>query len=235
MSYPVYNQTFTRNFTLVTAQIWARAETIAPKIWTKDKQPFLPYIVVQGNGALISCYYYFRGIIWLKDLLTRRCNEDSEFIQYLQSEITQHFDAVRKIYTKKSVLTLSELRSFLKDLSRAWVWFEAGWWIWEMTPEDKQKIKITIPREFYALREKTHDVVPKSEAIIRASLKEAFVGFGSLCDFLTFEEIQSGVLPGLNILKNRNRGFFFVDNTLYINVSKQHIERKYKTRKSSFS
>ena len=228
MTRPIYEKTFTRNFTLVTMQIWSRAETIDKKIWTKEKQPFLPYIVVEGSEGLVSCYYDFRGVAWLKDLLICRSNEDSTFISYLQSEIERHFGLVRNIFTKSSVLAIDGLQAFLKNLELAWIWFEAGWWIWQMAPEEKQKIRIPISKEFYDLRESSHDFVTRSEELIRASLLKTFWELGSLRDFLTFEEIQTRVIPDQSTLKDRKQGFFFVDNKLYAGVSKKYIEDKYK-------
>lgn len=224
---PLYRKVFSRNFTLATIQIWLRAETVDDKKWTKEIQPFLPYIVFENLNGKVAGYYDMRGVKWIKNLLIDRCNSDSKFIGLLERRTRGSFREVQKIFEEKSKLNLKELREFFLKLQHLWVWFEAGWWIWELSQSEKKRIKAGVPQTMYVLREDTQDVVSRSEELIKNSFKDIFPKMGELSHFLTLEEINGKNLPDNKVLKGRADSCFLTTNKLHVGVTKLFIESEY--------
>ncbi len=225
MERTVYKKTFTRDFTLAVIEIWYRAEAQNDKKWTDKRQPFKPFIIFEREHGVVSGYYDPRGIEWAEDILVQKMKDDQTFITSLEKTFAGKFKILEKMFNREEPLSKAKLLDFFVLLEEWWVWFEAAWWIWEMESEKLGVIK--IPESFRKLRESTQDLVPKSEVIVRKSLHNLFPKLGSLVEVLRIGEISSGDLPDEKILKERDQKYFFTNNKLYTNVSREFIENKF--------
>ena len=69
---PIYRNDFVRDFTLVNLEVWWRGEVRNDKIWTKEHQPFLPYIIFEKTEEIVNGFYDPEGIEWIKRLLLKK-------------------------------------------------------------------------------------------------------------------------------------------------------------------
>jgi phosphohistidine swiveling domain-containing protein len=222
---PVYKNTFSRDFTLATIQVWYRAEAIDDKIWTEKKQPFMPFIVSERTKDTVNGFYDGRGIDWVRKSLFKKIKANDGFLSFLENNFKKNYDICREIYEKKQSLSLSELKNFFDQYEKAWVWFEATWWLWDTKEENLGDVK--LDKSLISLRESTQDFVPKSEVLIRKSLKNLYPQVGDFIDCLTVEEIIDKKVPPAEELKKRRKGYIFTDNKLFVGVSRKEIEDKY--------
>src|SRR3989344_3572080 len=222
---PTYKKIFTRDFTLATVEIWVRPETIAPKIWTHEKQPYLPYIIAERLEGRVNAFYDSRGIAWMKQLLKTYIQNDKGFLDRISAEYEKAYRTLKETYTKTFVLSHKELTDFLAKAEGFWIWFEALWWVWEMTPDEQ--IGIKIPDSIFTLRENTQEIMPEIENLVRNSLYKLYPDLQDLIVVLTVTEIAQGKLPDRNVLTDRHRGYYFVDNALLLGRDRAYIEGKY--------
>ncbi len=221
----IYKKTFTRDFTLAVVEIWWRAESINDKQWTEKRQPFSPFIIFERENGVVSSYYHPQGIDWAEKMLVQKMKDDPQFITSLEKNFVERFSILERMYNRETPLSLKELLDFFVLLEEWWVWFEAAWWIWRLEPE--KLVDLQIPESFRKIREDTQDLVPKSETIIRKSLNKLFPDLGKLIEVLRIEEIATGLIPDKKILKERDEKYFFTDNTLSTNISREAIEGKF--------
>ncbi len=222
---PIYRNTFSRDFTLATMQVWYRAEVVDDKIWTEKRQPFMPFIVFERVKDTVNGFYDERGIDWVRKNLVEKIKKDKIFLSFLEDNFRKHYDVCREIYEGNKSLSLLELRNFFDFYEKAWVWFEATWWLWDTKEEDLEGVK--IDKSLMSLREKTQDFVPKSEILIRNSLKNLYPQVNEFIDCLTIEEIIDRKIPSIEELKKRKRSYIFTDNKLFVGVLRKEIEDKY--------
>ena len=226
MDVPIYKKIFTRDFTLASVEIWVRPETIGQKIWTTEKQPYLPYIIGERAEGIVNAFYDPRGITWMKQLLIKHIKNDEEFLKRISSEYKHAYQILKEIYSKKTILSREELVRFLSQAEHFWVWFEALWWVWELTPEEQVDVK--IPFEIFTLRENTQEIMPEIERITRNTLYNLYPDLGDLIEVLTVDEIENESLPNKSILEDRHKGYYFVNNTLIVGENREYIEGIYK-------
>lgn len=221
----LYAKQFSRDFTLAIIEIWARAETTNAKGWTRKYQPFLPYIVFARRHGIIEGYYDPQGIAWLKRELIQEVKRDEAYLSRLEAAFKEKFGRVREMYAVHTMLSQRELRSFLPELEDAWSWFEGAWWLWEM--EEFERDGIEIPDSLRQLRVSTQDAAPKSDALIRSSLKKLYPELQDSIEVLRTSEIQSGNLPKRSELERRMKGFVLVQDALFVGAELPEIEKRY--------
>lgn len=225
---PIYRETFSRDFTLASMEVWWRGEVQNDKGWTLERQPFLPYIIFERKGGIVYSFYDPRGISWIKNLLLDRVKNDPNFLNYLENHFMSSLYDVRAFYGKKSKLDHKELCEFLKIFEQGYVWLEAAWWLWFMTKEELGET--ILPKHFLKLREETQDYVPKSENLIRESLLAIYPELSDFIEVLRIDEIKKNSFPNEAELQKRLDGYFFVNNQIYVEVSRDFIEKKYKIK-----
>jgi phosphohistidine swiveling domain-containing protein len=221
----IYKKIFTRDFLLTTAEIWVRPEAKSDKVWTKERQPYWPYIIVERAEGVINAFYDPRGIDWLKQSLIQNIKNSSNFLVGLSAKYKYAYQVLKNVYAKKEFLAKEELIRFLSRAEHFWVWFEALWWVWELTPDEKKGIK--IPKEIFTLRENTQEILPEIERLARNSLYRIYPELGGLIEVLTIEEIKKAVTLDLAVLKNRHSGYFYVEDNLIVGRNRAYVENLY--------
>lgn len=228
MSRPIYKNFFSRDFTLVTTEIWWRGETINPKIWTDRKQPYLPYIIFENTGPVINGYYDPRGIKWIEQVLINKGVQTGSFA-FVETTFRQKIKKLKPIYEKQPFLNRRELLEFLKQYEDIWPWFEGVWWGWESILYNKynQKLKSAFA-QLMKVRKESEYFVPGSESTVRKSLERLYPSLGDLVAVLRLQDVISDHLPPLKTLEKRAAGYFFVNNELYVGKTRAFIENKFK-------
>lgn len=224
---PLYKIYLARDFTLVVMEIWERGEVSNPKIWTDEKQPYLPYIISENTGPVVNGYYDFRGIKWIVQLLKERIKKTGN-LDFVEIPFRRELKKLKSVYEKPRALNKKDLLAFLKQSQVVWVWFEALWWVWESglyknTTKEQSERLINV-------RHKTQNFVPGLEATVRLSLKKLYPSLGSLIALLSIEEIAGDRLPPTEVLKERAKGYFLVGSEIFIGKNRNFIEKKFNIR-----
>ncbi|OGG69199.1 hypothetical protein A3C20_04055 [Candidatus Kaiserbacteria bacterium RIFCSPHIGHO2_02_FULL_55_25] len=218
-------KTFTRDFTLALVEIWARAESTKKKLWTDKVQPFLPFIVFEKKPFAVSCYMDERGVQWMKSELVESAKRDAAYVAHIEKELGDAYTHIERTYLSVETLSLAQLVPLLDDLENFWSWFEAGWWLWETMEEERRGFQLSA--SLLALRERTQDLVPRCERLIRVSLAALFPELGKNIIALGGDDIRSGVLPMTDELQQRMAGYYFTNGELFVGASKKDIESKF--------
>lgn len=222
---PIYKKTYSRRAILAIIEMWYRAETINEKKWTKEKQPFLPYIIFKKKGALVDVYYDKQGLNWTEKLIVQQAKNNPDFIKTIATNYREKIASVSKYHHK--VLTRRDLAGFFKEFEEAWLWFDAAWWFWEMTQEEEKSAGLILPESFKQLREQTEDFIGLCEEMIECSLKEIYPNISRFVDVLRLEEVIKNEIPDETELKKRKKGYFFTNNQLFTNFTRAEIEKKF--------
>lgn len=220
----VYERFFSRDFCLASVEAWVRGECTNPKQWSELSQPFLPYIVMQRSDDTVHAYYDHRGVQWVQDLLARRAKEDKGFLKEIEGAVLEKIEYLQPLYESEETLPEAELRKFIRELESGYPWFEAMWWLCQM---DEKKLTGVDIRAMQRLRTRTNALSNGSDSVIRKSLANIHPEFGSLASMLRTSEIISGKTPDIGELQDRDKGYFFTDNTLFVGVDVPAIERKF--------
>jgi len=220
----IYEKTFSRDFTLAIIEIWYRGEATNPKQWTTEQQPFVPFIVFERSEGLVHGYYNPQGITWVKNLLLKKAREEKEFLIMMEKNIEKQMEYLQPIFDLKKALPQQELIKFLTKLELYWPWFEAAWWLWESTPEERAGIELNA--SFMKLRVTTQNVGLGSDTVIRKSLEKIYPDLKERIAVIRTEEIISGKIPDSKELEKRFQKYFFTNNQLYVGVTKTDIEKE---------
>ncbi len=223
---------FSRDFTLVNMEIWYRGEVLDDKIWTNERQPFLPYIVFEKTEDSVNSFYDPRGIKWIKNLLLKKVKSDNNFLFRLEKNFLEGFAKVKNIFDKQLELNHKGFCQYLELYEQSYVWFEAAWWLWDMN--EKELGGVVLPDSFKQSRETTQDYVPKSELVIRKSLAKIYPELKEFVDVLRIFEIVKNNIPDISELVKRKRCYYFLDNKLFTKLSRKEIEKKYNIKFETF-
>jgi phosphohistidine swiveling domain-containing protein len=111
----------------------------------------------------------------------------------------------RVLHKKEDLLRLFYL------FKKAYPWFLA---MWDATSDEKESgsIDVSIIRKFRVTINTFNDDL---DNIINESLKVIFPAITDYPHVLAIEEIESGILPSLSILKERDQGFIYTDEKLF--------------------
>ncbi len=219
-----FTKTFTRDFSLVAVEAWYRGETSVKKEWTENMQPHLPYIFFKREDGTTTCYYDLAGVNWVKEELLKKAKEDEGFVRRVAATVHEKLRFIRPAYEKGIPLEHQDLVTFLEDLEAYYPWFEAFWWLMEMSEEELGGLDVTPARK---VREETNDLSVQVDKLIRVSLKKLYPGLGDCVDVLRTEEIRSNTFPSKEELQNRMSGFFFTGNELFINTNRHTVEERF--------
>jgi phosphohistidine swiveling domain-containing protein len=223
-SIPSYEKVFSRDFSLATIEIWYRGESINPKQWTEEKQPVLPYMVFERSEGTVHCYYDKRGVRWVKDLLLTKARHDQMFLFNLEETVLKKLEYLRPIYEEERVLNTPELVKFLALFEEGYPWFEAMWWLCELSTNELGGLDISNIKN---VRELTAKLSTGTDAVIRKSLAAMYPELADFVGVLTVEEIRLGKFPDDNELKKREEGYIFTNNQLYTGATLEEVEKKF--------
>lgn len=223
----VYEKLFARDFCLPSVEAWVRGESTNPKGWTDLKQPFLPYIITERFDDTIRFNYDLQGVDWVCDLLSKLAHDDKNFLKKIEKTVLEKLKFIRPIYEKEKVITLPELKRFLKELEEGYPWFEAMWWFFQM---DEDKVKDLNLKNLEKVRMLTDTLCNGSDTVIRKSLKNIYPKLGEISSVLTTQEILSGNIPKKEELIKRDKGYFFGNNQLLVGKNRSDIEKLFKIK-----
>ena len=225
MSRPLYKKTFTRDFALSIIETWSRVEGTTQKKWTDTQFPFQPFIIFEKGELGVSCYMDEQGIAWMKQELVSKAMSDASFISKVEKEFGGAFQSISEKYLSKTTLSHPELVAFLDELEQFWSWFEAGWWLWETQPEERQGL--VIPQSLLELRSATQNLVPLSDTLVRNSLAALFPTVKEYVDVLTVSEIKAAQPVSRTLVQKRLQHYFIVGGEVLLDIAKSDIETKY--------
>lgn len=220
-----YEKSFSRDLCLSSVEAWVRGETINPKGWTKQQQPFLPYIIAQRTDDTVIFYYDQKGVEWIQNLLVKFAKSDSLFLEKIAITVVKKIEYIRPIYEEGKSIKLPLLKRFLIELEEGYPWFEALWWFCQMEEEKLIGLNLENIQQIRLLIDK---VTNGSDTVIRKSLLNIYPKLKDLSSVLTTAEIQAGTIPPKEELEKRYKGYFFTNNQLFTNSTKPKIAKKMK-------
>ena len=216
----VYKKVFTRDYSLPMLQVLYKGKAYNEKPWSGKRQPFLPYIVFVREDDTVKNYYDPRGMEWIKNHIKENIKLNKDFLNELEKQVNEKLKPIQPIYEAESPLSKEKLLEFIKNLEISYPWTETMWWLREMNGKlDTPSIK--------KLKEKTAKLSSGTDAVVRKSLMRIFPKIKDFVHVLLIEEIEAEKFPELDELKDRDKGFIFTQNTLYLNKSINDIEKKY--------
>jgi len=203
----LYKKQFSRDYTLAFCDIWCRAESIAPKIWTKKKQPKHPYIVFVRNQTGVDCFMDESGIDFLKKELLQNATKDKKFCTKVATNFTKTEKAVNSFVKNKKVLSKSELKKLFVLLEKFWIWFEAIWWLIVVIEENKLQKEFDFKLLLRAREQGERTSGGSVDALIEHSIKTSFVELGQFSKVISALEISLNKIPSKDILTKRMKGY----------------------------
>jgi phosphohistidine swiveling domain-containing protein len=219
-----YVKILSRDFCLLSVETWVRGESTNQKGWTKEQQPFLPYIVAEHTDDTVHFYYDLEGVGWIQNLVATMAHTDKDFIPSLEKTVLEKISFIRPIYEKEEAIDLSDLKRFLIELEAGYPWFEAMWWFFQM--DDESKVKGLDLENLAKVRSMTDKLCNSSDTVIRKSLRKLYPQLGDLSSVLITEEINSGITPPEKILEERYDHYFFAENRLFTGIAKSIVEEE---------
>ncbi|MFA5770009.1 MAG: PEP-utilizing enzyme [Patescibacteria group bacterium] len=223
----LYEKLFARDFCLPSVEAWVRGESTNPKGWTKLKQPFLPYIITERFEDTIRFNYDLQGVDWVCNLLSKLAHQDKTFLKKIEITVLEKLKFIRPIYEKEKIISLPELKMFLKELEDGYPWFEAMWWFFQM---DEDKVKDLDLKDLEKVRMLTDTLCNGSDTVIRKSLLKIYPNLGELSSVLSTQEILTGKLPSESALIKRDKGYFLGNNQLLVGKNRSDIEKLFKIK-----
>ena len=164
---------------------------------------------------------------WVCNLLSKLAHQDKNFLKLIEKTVLKKLKYIRPIYEKEKIISLPELKIFLKELEEGYPWFEAMWWFFQM---DEDKVKDLDLKELEKVRSFTDKLCNSSDTVIRKSLKKIYPKLGELSSVLSTQEILSGNLPRKDALIKREQGYFFGNNQLLVGKNRVDIEKIFKIK-----
>ena len=224
----LYEKLFSRDFTLPSVEAWVRGESVNPKGWTEQKQPFLPYIITERSDDTVHFYYDRKGVEWVQNLLVKLARENKKFIPLIEKTVLQKLSFIRPIYEKEEPIDFQSLKRFLRELETGYPWFEAMWWFFQI--DDESKTQGLDLENLGKVRKLTDKLCNSSDTVIRKSLMQMYPYLGNLSSLLMTREIVSEKIPHRDTLEKRDNGYFFASDQLFVELNKSIIEKQFEIK-----
>ncbi len=213
-----YQKLFSRDFSLPSVEAWVRGESANPKEWTRQTQPFLPYIITERSDDTVRFYYDLEGVAWVQNLLVTLAHQDKDFIPTIQRAVVKKIRFIQPIYEKEEAIDLLSLKRFLRELEAGYPWFEAMWWFFQI--DDMSKVVGLNLKKLGEVRKQTDTLCNSSDTVIRKSLMKIYPQLGDVSSVLSTTEIVSGHIPPRTTLEKRYERYFFTEDRLFTTVNK---------------
>jgi len=226
MDIQIYKKEFTRDFCLIYLETWFRGESTASRQWTKNKQPFFPYIIFEQKQGIVRGYYNPQGIGWAKEELIALWKKDPKFPEKVAKTFIEKTSFLEPIAKEMKTLNKKELEKYILHLTDFWPWFEAIWWFIIKLEELKQENSeaMEILKDARLRGEKT---TGNSSEVIEKSLELLYPQYKKYSRVISSAEAISGKLPSKSELERRVTGYFYTADKLFTGLSKQEIESKF--------
>ena len=209
-----------RDFCLPHIEAWCKGESTDPRQWTDKEQPYKPYILFEKTNETVNCYMDERGFEWIRNELKNQLKKDPNFVEKLVKKYLNIYGKTKDIWEKEKVLSHAELVNFIKNYQEGWPIYEAIYFLAEMLPQNSEDFKLT--KEALVFTDTGGD---KGDKVIRNSLKKCFPELGESSSVLLIQEIFSKKLPSKQELEKRAKKYFYANNTLFVDKTKEDIER----------
>ena len=220
----VYEKIFTREFSVPWLQIWYQGEAKMPKPWNGKTNPSYPYIVFLRHDDTVTSFYDREGLDWSRDSVLSEIRNDSKFVLAIAGKVKPILDKV-SFYTKsKSTPKLDTLVSFLDFFQKSYPWLLA---LWEVGESDPRKIEGLDVDMLLSIKESAVTLTDDIDNYILESLNRIYKETVGLNQVVTIDEIKSGKIPSMSVLKERDRGFLYTDGTFYIPINIKWFEQKF--------
>ncbi len=221
----LYIKQFSRDYCLALCDMWCRAESILPKVWTKRKQPKYPYIVFVRGSDGVECFMDESGIDFLKKELLKSAIKDKQFCKKVATNFSKTESAVNEFIKNKKILTKSELKKLMNLLEKFWVWFEAIWWlivaIEEKGLEKEFDFKLLLKVRKQGERTSGGNV----DAVIEQSIKVIFPEISQFSKVISAIEIKTNNIPAKSVLAKRMNGYYCTPRKIF--VSKKELYQSF--------
>ncbi|MBT7237541.1 hypothetical protein HN865_01650 [Candidatus Woesearchaeota archaeon] len=221
-----FEKAFTRDFTLTILEIIYKSEANNQKPWNGQIQKHLPYIIYWRTDGTVKMFYDSLGVDWIKNGIKNHIKENDDFLKKIEDNVREKLKLIQHIYEDEKTLNKKELILFIKNFEEAYTWIEPFWWLCHMY-NDKEITDINID-SIIELRKKTDKLSSGTDTVVRKSLTLIFPKIKDFIHVLKLEEIKTENIPPLEELKKRDAGFFYTENKLFVNETKENIENKYK-------
>ena len=222
---PIYKKAFTRDFTLAMLEVWYKSEAHNPKPWGGKIQKYLPYIIFWRTGGTVYSFYDSRGIDWIKNEIKEHIRYHDNFLQELEHNVREKLKLIQPIYQEEKILSKIELVQFIDNFEEVYNWFEVLWWLCHLY-EDREITGLNFD-SIIQLRKQTDGLSSGTDLVARKSLALIFPQIKDYIHVLKLEEIKTGKIPSLEELQHRDAGFFYTENTLCVNETKEDLQNKY--------
>lgn len=217
---PILKIEHARDFCLPHIEAWCKGESTDPRQWTDKEQPYKPYILFEKTSETVNCYMDERGFEWIKNELQNQLKKDPNFVEKLVKKYINIYGKTKDIWEKEKVLSYTELVDFIKNYQEGWPIYESIYFLAEIVSQNSKDFKLI--KKALVFTDKGGD---KGDKVIRTSLKKCFPELGELSSFLLIEEILSKKFPNKQELEKREKHYFYANNTLFVNKTKEDIER----------
>ncbi len=221
---PIYEKVFTRDFSLSMLEVWYKGEAYNPKPWSNKKQPYLPYIIFVREEGTVKSYYDPKGVEWIQTHIKKCAKKNKSFLHLLEKQVKEKLKPIQPIYEKEKILSKKDLLKFIKDFETAYPWIEAMWWLCEMTEDDLGGLDISNIKK---IRKDTNKLSTGTDIVVRKTLSKLFPKIKDYVHVLTIDEIKSGDLPKIEVLKKRDKSFIYTQNQLFVGIKKEEIEKRF--------
>ena len=210
---PSLHYYFFRDFALATWEFTIKDEG-APQPYLNNQSPPWPYGIAERRNDLVYFYLSRRAIEWYGEQLDKFFKLDPSFPKKILSQFNKTYDAIEDIINKEPVLSLPELKNFIRDVRKFWPWFTGLWWAVENFESDERWRKAIDG--FMVGRKRAEKCVPGIDAVIRKSVKAANIVDEKYISVITIDEIFSQP-PSKDVLKSRLNNYLLTKDGVFIN------------------
>jgi phosphoenolpyruvate synthase/pyruvate phosphate dikinase len=223
----VYKKVFTRDFTLPWIQIWYKGEAKDPKPWNKQVNRSFPYIVYLRKNHTIESYYDMSGLNWSRNSALDEIRKNDGFISDVKTNVTKRLGPILKIIKKGVLKNKDELSKILDLFQEAYPWFLVMWEIGESEPEQIRDLNV---EPILKLKGSTITLTDDLDNLIRKTIQTIYPSLTKYSDILAIDEIKTGNIPSLEILKKREEGFIYTDEKLFLTTQQNKVENTYQIK-----
>ncbi len=216
---------FSRDFCLLHVEIWYRAEAINKKPWLGKRQPSWPYLAFHRAEGTIRALYDTSGVQWIQDHLAEKVQDDPAFIPTLVERVREAIKPICSIYEREQALPLAELKQFLSRFEQGFPWFEAMWWLCQLST---RQLSTNNKLHIEEVRNETKPLSVGVDNVIRNSLQRLFPAVAQFVHVLREEEVLKRSIPSEQELAERDREFWYTAGTLHAGMTQVEFESQYK-------
>ncbi|MDB5189763.1 MAG: PEP-utilizing enzyme mobile domain protein [Parcubacteria group bacterium] len=206
-----YSKAYTRENCLIAIQIWEEHQCHRLKEKFGVAVPLSIFDAYQG----VARVYYREDIddAW-SSIVTAKAQEDRNFIPELMTWYGEQLDTLEAIWHKGTLSSAKELDELFDLASWAWVGLSISYFLPGMEGMRKEEQELGMQ-----LRERSADFLELTDHVIQDTLRILYPALGDLVKYLRIEEVRSGDIPAIEILREREKHYIYYDFKLYTNTT----------------